>query len=190
MYNYTLSTIIGFIAMAFAITSYFLKNKSLFLIAQAGAILFLAVSCLFIEQYYAMISYAIGLLRVFTFYMYEKANKNPPYYIILMFIALFVIFYVLVNVVILKTFKPIDIILMVANVMYTYAFSIRNLTLMRHIFAIPLVLSIIYYLLINGTAFVIISYSFELCANLTATIYNSKWFKDILNRRKNKQNKT
>lgn len=83
MYNYTLSTIIGFVAMAFAITSYFLKNKSLFLIAQAGAILFLAVSCLFIEQYYAMISYAIGLLRVFTFYMYEKANKNPPYYIIL-----------------------------------------------------------------------------------------------------------
>ena len=190
MYNYTLSTIIGFVAMAFAITSYFLKNKSLFLIAQAGAILFLAVSCLFIEQYYAMISYAIGLLRVFTFYMYEKANKNPPYYIILMFVALFVIFYVLVNVVILKTFKPIDIILMVANVMYTYAFSIRNLTLMRHIFAIPLVLSIIYYLLINGTVFVIISYSFELCANLTATIYNSNWFKDILNKRKNKQNNT
>ena len=47
MYNETISTIIGFVAMLFAMSSYFVKKKSIFLVAQAGAILSLAFSCLF-----------------------------------------------------------------------------------------------------------------------------------------------
>ncbi len=186
MYNYTLSTIIGFVAMACAMSSYFLKNKLLFLCAQGGAILFLALSCLFIEEYYAMISYAIGLGRVLVYYLFERKNKNAPLLIILAFMALFVISYVIINVIILKVFKPLDIVLMFANLLFTYAFSMRNLTRMRYVFAVPLALCIIYYILIKATLFVIISYSFELCANLVAILYNSKWFKEFQSGNKKK----
>ena len=187
MYNYTVSTIIGFVAMACAMSSYFLKNKSLFLFAQGGAILFLALSCLFIEEYYAMISYTIGILRIITYYIFERKNKSTPFIVVVAFVLLFLISYFVTNVIILKTFKPLDIILMCANIIFTFAFSMRNLILMRYVFAIPLVLCIIYYISINATLFVIISYSFELCANVTAMICNSKWYNEFKegNKKKN-----
>lgn len=182
MYNYTVSTIIGFIAMCFAIISYFLKNKSLFLMAQAGAIVFLGVSCMFIEEYYAMISYGINFARVLTFYILERKDRAPSIWLILFFMFLLIACFVILNVFILEQFKTTDIILMVANLLYSYAFAIRNLTLLRYVFLLPLSLSVIYYVLIHGTVFVIISYSFELCANVVAITYNTKYVQRYVNK--------
>ena len=190
MYNYTVSTVIGFIAMCFAIVSYFLKNKSLFLAAQAGAIVFLGVSCLFIEEYYAMISYGINFARVLTFYLLERKNRAPGIWLILFFMFLLVACFIILNVVILNKFKITDIILMVANLLYSYAFAIRNLRLLRYVFLLPLSLSVLYYVLIHGTVFVIISYSFELCANITAILFNTKYCQRFIQKRKEiKRNK-
>jgi hypothetical protein len=176
MYNYTVSTIIGFVAMVFAMSSYFVKKKSVFLIAQAGAILSLAFSCLFIVQYYAVVSYVLGLIRVGVFYLYERKGKSAPNWLIATFVGLYMLFYVIVNIVILQTFNALDILLLIANVFFTVAFSIRNLTLVRYIFLLPLAISVVYYVLIpGGSLFVIISYSFELLANAVAILYNSKF---------------
>ena len=92
MYNYTLSTIIGFVAMVFAMSSYFVKKKSIFLMAQAGAILSLAFSCLFIVQYYAVVSYVLGLIRVGVFYLYERKGKTAPNLWIAIFVGLYMLF--------------------------------------------------------------------------------------------------
>ncbi len=189
MYNYTVSTIIGFIAMCFAIVSYFLKNKSLFLMAQAGAIIFLGISCLFIEEYYAMISYGVNFARVLTFYLLERKNRAPGVLLILFFMFLLVACFVILNVIILKQFKMTDIILMAANLLYSYAFAIRNLKLLRYVFLIPLSLSILYYVLIKATVFVIISYSFEFAASLTAIIVNTKYVQKLLQKIKDKRKK-
>ena len=172
MYNETISTIIGFVAMLFAMSSYFVKKKSIFLVAQAGAILSLAFSCLFIEQYYAVVSYTIGIIRVGIFYLFEKKDKNVPNWLIAFFVILYLAFYVIVNVIILETFNKLDIVLVIANMFFTVAFSIRNLTLLRYIFLVPLAMCVIYFILLpGGSLFVIISYSFELLANLTAICY-------------------
>ncbi len=176
MYNYMVSTIIGFVAMVFAMSSYFVKKKSVFLVAQAGAILSLAFSCLFIVQYYAVVSYVLGLIRVGVFYLYERKGKSAPNWLIATFVGLYMLFYVIVNIVILQTFNALDILLLIANVFFTVAFSIRNLTLVRYIFLFPLAISVVYYVLIpGGSLFVIISYSFELLANAVAILYNSKF---------------
>lgn len=188
MYNYTVSTIIGFVAMAFAMSSYFVKKKSIFLIAQAGAILSLAFSCLFIVQYYAVVSYVLGLIRVVVFYLYERKGKTAPNWLIATFVGLYALFYVVVNIIILKTFNALDILLLIANVFFTIAFSIRNLTLVRYIFLFPLAISIVYYVFIpGGSLFVIISYTFELVANAVAIIYNSKFVYMYVKKRKEKR---
>lgn len=185
MYNYKLSTIIGFVAMVFAMSSYFVKKKSIFLIAQAGAILSLAFSCLFIVQYYAVVSYVLGLIRVGVFYLYERKGKSAPNWLIATFVGLYMLFYVIVNIVILQTFNALDILLLIANVFFTVAFSIRNLTLVRYIFLFPLAISVVYYVLIpGGSLFVIISYSFELLANAVAILYNSKFVYMYVKKRK------
>lgn len=175
MYNETVSTIIGFVAMIFAMSSYFVKKKSIFLVAQAGAILSLAFSCLFILQYYAMVSYAIGLIRVGVFYLFEKSDKSVPRWLIALFVGLYLAFYFIVNVGILHQFNKLDIMLVIANVFFTVAFSIRNLTLLRYVFLVPLALCVVYFVLLpGGSAFVIISYSFELLANIVAIAMSSK----------------
>ena len=190
MYNYTLSTIIGFVAMVFAMSSYFVKKKSIFLMAQAGAILSLAFSCLFIVQYYAVVSYVLGLIRVGVFYLYERKGKTAPNLWIAIFVGLYMLFYVVVNILILQKFNTLDILLLVANVFFTVAFSIRNLIILRYVFLLPLAISTVYYLLVpGGSLFVIISYTFELCANLLAIICNSKFFYMYVNKRKERLKK-
>lgn len=180
MYNYTLSTILGFVAMAFAMSSYFFKKKTLFLFAQSGAIFFLAFSCMFIEEYYAMISYAIGLVRVGVFYLFERTNKKVPFTIIALFVLLFIAFYLIVNVWILSTFKPLDILLLVANVGFTYSFSISNVKMLRYFFTIPLTMALVYYILLQATVFVIISYSFELAASILAIILHTDKIQSLI----------
>lgn len=190
MYNYTLSTIIGFVAMVFAMSSYFVKKKSIFLMAQAGAILSLAFSCLFIVQYYAVVSYVLGLIRVGVFYLYERKGKTAPNLLIAIFVGFYMLFYVVVNILILQKFNTLDILLLVANVFFTVAFSIRNLIILRYVFLLPLAISTVYYLLVpGGSLFVIISYTFELCANATAIICNSKFFYMYVNKRKERLKK-
>lgn len=188
MYNETVSTVIGFVAMLFAMSSYFVKKKSIFLIAQAGAILSLAFSCLFIEQYYAVVSYGLGLTRVGVFYAFERADKSVPKWLIALFVGLYLAFYFIVNVAILNQFNKLDILLVIANVFFTVAFSIRNLTLLRYIFLIPLAISVVYFFMLpGGSLFVIISYMFELLANVVAILMSSKIAYMFVKRRKDKK---
>lgn len=187
MYNETISTIIGFVAMLFAMSSYFVRRKSIFLIAQAGAILSLAFSCLFIVQYYAVVSYFIGLTRVITFYLLEKSNRKAPNLLIGFFCLLYLAFYFIVNVIILKEFNKLDVILLIANMFFTIAFSIRNIVLLRYIMLIPLSMTLIYFCLMpDSSLFVKISYAFEILASAFAILLNSRFAYRFMEKRKKK----
>lgn len=178
MYNYSLSLIAGFIGMVWAVSSYFVKNKKLFLVCQGLALVFLALSCLFIEQYFAVLSYLVSVVRVIIYYLIERADKKQPFWLQTLFAMLVVASYVIINIVILENHNLLDIIFLIGGVMYAYVFCIKNMMLMRYVFIIPTVLTIIYYLLIQATLFVIMSYTFELLANIFAiiiySIYNKK----------------
>ena len=189
MYNETISTIIGFVAMLFAMSSYFVRKKSSFLIAQAGAILSLAFSCLFIVQYYAVASYFLALIRVGVFYLFERKEKKVPILMILLFVILYVVFYYIVNVVILNQFNRLDVVLLIANILLTVAFSIRNLILLRYIFLIPLIMILTYFcLMTDSSLFIKISYAFEIVASAVAIVINSKFIYRLTERKKERQN--
>ena len=167
MYNYTLSMVFGCIAMLCAMSSYFFKNKKLFLLVQGGAILFLALSQLFVENYFAMISYCISMVRVIVYSLYEKRQKSPPFYVMSIFAVLTVGAFVGLNI---STFKALDILFMIATVCYAYTFGIKNMQILRYMFIIPTAISLSYFILDGSVVFVIISYAFELVANVVALI--------------------
>jgi hypothetical protein len=170
MYNYYLSLFAGLFAMISAISSYFFYSRLKFLIAQGIALIMLALSFLFIEQYFATASYMICVARVLVYFFYERKNQPVPFLVQSFFALLTVCAYFTINVTILKTFKPLDILLMVSGIMYTYVFGVRNLMLLRYLIILPTAMTIVYNVLVGATPFVIVSYSFEMLANLTAIV--------------------
>lgn len=162
--------IVSFIAMSLITISYFLKKKSLYLSFQASGIVFLILSFFFTEQFFAMLGLTIGLARTVTFFLYEKKDKSAPLYLSVLFSALTVAVYFIVNLGILKTAKPLDILYLIGLVFYAFTFRIRNLKTMRYVTIAPTLLNVFYSVLIHSTPFVIISYAFECGANLLAIL--------------------
>lgn len=166
----TWSLIVSFIAMAFVVSSYFLKSKSGFLLFQSLGICFLMASYLFDKLYFAMIGLGIGLARVLVYFAYEKKDRKAPLIWAFVFALSTVIVYLVVNIGILHTARIEDIVYLVGLAFYAFVFRIRNLELMRYLSTIPTALSILYNVLCKAAPFVVVSYTFELCAAIVAIL--------------------
>lgn len=166
----TWSLSVSFIAMVLIVSSYFLKTKSEFLLFQSLGMVFLMASYLFDKLYFAMIGLGIGLARALIFYAYEKKNKNASIVWSFFFSGLTIAVYFIVNVGILHSAKIEDIAYLVGLVFYAFVFRIRNIELMRYTVTIPTALSILYNVLCKAAPFVVVSYVFELCANIVAIL--------------------
>ncbi len=163
-----LALITSFIAMALVATSYFVKKKELYLGFQFLGIIFLILSQFFSFEYFAAVGLVIALIRTFTFYLYEKKGKLAPIIWPIIFTILSLASYFIINLLILKTLKPLDILCLIALIFYAFIFRIRDLKIVRFSMLAPTSLSIFYYVLINAPIFTILSYSFELLANIVS----------------------
>ena len=170
MQNQTWSFIAGLISMAWVVFSYFTSKKTVYLIFQTTGIVFLILSYLFISKYFAMLGLIVGLARALTFFIYENKNKPAPVFLSYLFAGLTVLAYLIVNVAIMKDYAIWDILYLTALIFYAFTFRIRNLSVMRLVTTIPTGLSIIYGFGVGATAFVIVAYIFEFCANLFAIL--------------------
>lgn len=162
--------IVSFIAMALVIVSYFLKKKSLFLMMQTGAVVFLLLSYLFTGEYFAMIGMGIGLVRSIVYFYYERKEKIVPLLWMIGICLATVAAYFIVNFGILGKAKPLDLLYVVAMVLFAVSFRIRNLKIMRKMTLIPISCAVIYNIFASSTPFVIASYSLELLSNLAAIV--------------------
>lgn len=165
-----LSYVCSFLAMASAIGSYFVKKKQKFIIAQSLALIMFSFAGFFIENFLPVITYMIAFIRMVIYYVYEKADKSSPFILKTIIAVLNVVAYFVINSISGTLFNAVDILLVVGSVMYTYGSGIRNLQKLRLFFIIPSVLTIVYYALIPNSIFSLISYVFELCANLLSFI--------------------
>ena len=172
MYNYPLSFACGVLAMGFATASYFQKNKTNYLICQLLNITSLVLSYFFLEEFVALVSFAVSFLRAGMFFAYEKKDKEVSLWLKLFFVGLAIASYVLVNVIILQKAGWLDILCVLANILYTFSFGIRNLRVMRYVVLAPNLLSVVYNSLLPATLFVIISFGFELSANAVSILQN------------------
>ncbi len=170
MYSPILAQICSFIAMVCAISSYFVRNKKLFLTVQSLAIILLALMNFFNVIFLPVITYLIAIIRMIVYYSYEKSNNPVPFLIKSLFAWSNVVAYFVLNAISGTLFNPVDLLVMTASVLYAYGFGIRNLQRLRLFFLPPTVLSIIYFALIPNSIFALVSYTFELCANVTSSI--------------------
>ncbi len=168
MENEVLSFIASFIAMAFVVAAYLVKNKTLYLACQALCIVFLIVSYFFAVNFFGMIGLATGLARSLTFFLYEKQDKTAPMAWSFLFSFLTIASYLIVNLGILHDAKPVDILCVTALIMYAFIFRIRSLKIVRFTMLVPTVLSILYNVLIHAAIFATLTYVFELTVNLVS----------------------
>ncbi|MBO7297638.1 MAG: YgjV family protein [Clostridia bacterium] len=178
MKNEILSLTAGFLAMLLIGGSYFFTKKKYYLFFQASGIVFLMASYLFDEAFFAMVGLGVALVRTLVYYAYEKRDKFTPLWVGLLFVALTVLAYVIVNLWILKTAKPIDIICVASLVAFALVVRIRDLETVRYLVLLPIVLSIVYNAFSGAAVFVTVSYSFELVMSILAIckyqIFNKK----------------
>lgn len=168
MPNETLAFIVSFIAMVLVASSYFFKQKKLYLAFQASGIVFLILSYLFTGEYFAMIGLSIGLARTLLFFDYERRNKSAPIGLAFFFAGVTLAAYFIVDFGILGRAKPLDILYLSALVLYAFVFRMRDLKRLRFAVLAPTSLSVLYNILSGAVPFVIVSYSFELGANIVS----------------------
>ena len=155
----------------FAVTvSYFLKKRWQFLIAQGSSILLFAVSNFSLGLYYAAIASGVSLVRVITYFILEKKDKNPTFALKTFFAGLVVLSYLVTNVVILNDYNPWDILLMGINVSFVYIIGIRNMRTMRYCLLPPIALAFAYGRIVGVAPFNSVSQALEFFANLVAII--------------------
>ena len=78
--------------------------------------------------------------------------------------------YLIVNVGILKTQNPYDVLYLIGLVLYAFAFRIRNLEVFRYMVTIPTAMCLLYNVVSGAAIFATLSYGFELCANVVAIL--------------------
>ncbi len=170
-----LSMIVSFIAMLWIVSSYFVKAKSGFLLFQSLGIIFLMISYFCNGAFFAMVGHGIGLARVLIYYAFEKQNKKTPLFFPIFISILSVLAYIVMQGMILQTVVWYDVIYLIALVGYTFVFTIRNLEIMLYTVTIPTALSVLYNVVSGAAVFAVLSYTFELCANLAAIFKYHIW---------------
>ena len=162
--------VVSFISMVLVATGYFCPKKSLYLFCQIMALVGIMLSYFFTKEFFAMIGILIGIVRSLTFYGYEKKDKEAPLSLSVLFSALSVLAYFIVNIGILKDGKPMDLLILGALTIYAFMFRIRNMATVRFVAIVPAGLSIAYNLLANSTLFIVLTYVFELCASVLSIV--------------------
>lgn len=163
-----LALVASFIAMVFVVLSYFTTKKARFLLLQSLCIVFLILSYFFTLQFFAMVGLFIGLCRALVYFWYEKKGREAPLAVPLALCAMTAVSYFVVNFAILESAAAEDVLLLVALVCYIFVFRVRNLTLVRFLMLIPTVLAILFNVLTDAALFAILSYVFELSANVAS----------------------
>ena len=159
-----LAIIASFIGMSFVIAAYLVRKKSLYLACQSLCLVFLILAYFFEVNFFGMIGLGIGLTRTLTFFAYEQKDKNAPIY--WSFVCAFLTlcnFYV--NMFILKTGQALDVICLIALIMYAFIFRVRSLKIVRFTMLAPTALSIVYNVCVGAAIFTTLSYMFELVVN-------------------------
>jgi hypothetical protein len=162
-----LAWIASFFAMALVIISYFVRKKEKYLLFQLLGILLLIASYFFSLDWLAAIGMSVGACRTVTFFLYEKRGARAPilwsfFFSFLSLVAFFAVGSLEGGV------QLSDVILLFTLFAYAFIFRIRSLKVVRFAMLLPLSLSVVYNILTDAPPFTMISYSFELGANVAS----------------------
>lgn len=139
--NFILAQIFGGIALILVVISYFLMNKEYFLFIQIIANVFYGLSFIVNGALVAGLNTFISILRVLALYLYERKDKTPPIYLILIFSAC----YITIGVIFFKSYY--DIIVIITPILFTIAMWVKNMQLVRYLMLLPNAILVFYAIL-------------------------------------------
>ena len=170
MENEVLSLIASFIAMAMVAISYFVRKKELYLLFQSLCSTFLILSYFFAVNYFAMVGLMIALFRSLVFFAYEKRDKLAPIWLCFLISGLTLVSFFVINICILEEAKPVDILHLVALVLYAFIFRIRSLKVVRFTMLAPTALEMAYTIASSAAIGAVLTYVFELAVNVISIV--------------------
>jgi len=140
MSAFLLSQILGLIALILICYSYFTTKKSNLLILQVIANIFYAVAFLIVEAYAGGIIILISTIRCVEIYFLEKRNLSGSNFSI----YIYSFAYAVATIVLWQS--CLDIIPLIASIIFTIAFAVTNLQKFRYLMLFPNFIFIIYSL--------------------------------------------
>lgn len=136
--EYILSQISVVIATIIFALSYFTKNKKVILALGLVSIVFYMLEYLLLHSYIAVGANFLSLLRTIWFYINDSKNKKEDYVSLIVSIIAFIV------VSIVTYTNPLDIIVLVASIIFTYAIWQQNIFIYRLLSVLASVCWVIY----------------------------------------------
>ena len=152
MLNFILAQIFGGIALVVVSISYFLKNKSTFMIFQVITNFFYAMAFLVVSEYVGAIITIISIFRCLYIYIAEKKQFKYK----LHFLPIFVAMYIVVTIVFYT--NTFDIMALCSSTLFTIAYVITNLQTMRYVLLIPNSILVAYNILTTTYASAVLDF--------------------------------
>ena len=163
MAEFIISQVMGGIALILVVISVFLKNKTHFFLFQTIANIFYALSFVFADAMVAGINSFISCIRVVFLFFYEKMEKQPPLYLLVVFSAIYLtigaVFYT----------DAYDFITMITPIVFTIAMFMKNMQLVRILMIPPNILLVLFAILHQVYTTAILD-AFETCSIVVAII--------------------
>ena len=139
--GFILAQILGGIALVLVCIGYFVRTKSTFLILQSVANFFYASAFFVVGAYVGAGLVIISLFRCLYIYIAEK--KDFKY--ILHFLSIFVVLYIVFTIVFWNNI--FDLFPLIASLLFTLGYMVKNLQVMRYILLIPNTIYVLYNIL-------------------------------------------
>ena len=171
--EYILSQVFGSVALVLVCIGYFFRKKSHFLFIQIVADIFYAASYMLLGVFSAGVITIISTLRCVLLYFYETKNWNYK----IAFYTMFVVFagYIACGIVFWQSW--LDIIPVVTGTLFTIAYYIKDMNIVRYLCLPPNAMLMVFGLLNKNYVTAIldfIEFSVLVCAIIKFYLENKK----------------
>ena len=139
--NFILAQILGGIALILVCIGYFLKNKSSFMITQIIANFFYASAFFVVSAYVGAAIVMISLFRCIYIFIAEKKSFKYTLY----FMPIFIVLYIAMTIIFWN--NVFDLLPLIASIIFTLGYILKNLQIMRYVLIIPNIILVIYNIL-------------------------------------------
>lgn len=152
--EYILSQVFGFVALILVCIGYFVRSKASFLVFQIVADIFYATSYMLLGVFSAGAITIISTIRCVFLYFYEIKGLNYKNAFYTMF--LFIGGYIACGIVFWKSW--LDLIPIITGTLFTIAYYVRNLQLVRFLCLAPNVMLMIFGILTTNYSTAILDF--------------------------------
>lgn len=161
--DFIIAQVLGAIALVIVMLSYFRKEKTTFLAFQLFANIFYASAfCVLLEWAAGVVTF-ISALRCITFYYCQKKNFKYTY----IFLILFIIMYIVATIIFFSDW--FDLIPLIASIIFTIVFFIKDLKLTRYLTIPPNAIWVVYNIVVLAYTSALLDF-LEIIATIIAII--------------------